>query len=73
MPDEAPPPNGRKALNTLIAIVCVSLVAFVGIFAVATFGLDGDTLKFIIGAAILAIGGLGGYEIREQFKIPGPT
>ena len=60
--------NSRKALNTLLAIICVTLVAFVGIFATAQFNLDGETLKFIIGFAILAVAGLGGYEIREQMK-----
>ena len=60
--------NAKKALNTLIAIICVTLVAFVGIFATGEFNLDGETLKFIIGAAILAVAGLGGYEIREQMK-----
>jgi len=61
-------PNARRALNTLIAITSVTIICLVGIFAVSEFSLDGETLKFIVALAIVAIAGLGGYEIREQFR-----
>lgn len=60
--------NAGKRLNTLVAIVCVALIAFVTIFAVGTFELNGETLKILVALAIIAVAGLGGYEIREQFK-----
>lgn len=57
-----------KTLSTLIAIVCVSLLGFVTVFAIAQYGLDGETMKVVVLAAIMAVAGLGGYEIREQLK-----
>lgn len=60
-------PNG-KALSTLMAIVCVSLLGLVTVFAIAQYGLDGETMKWVVGLAIVAVAGLGGYEIREQMK-----
>ena len=60
--------NSRKALNTLIAIICITIVALVGVYAIGEYVLDGEAMKFIIIIAIIAVAGLGGYEIREQMK-----
>lgn len=57
--------NGR---STLLAIMCVTLVAMVGVFSIGVFDLNGSTMTWIIGSAIVAIAGLGGYEIREQLR-----
>ena len=62
-----PEPIG-KTYSTLVAIVCVTLLAIVTVFAVAEFSFNGETLKVVVLAAILAVAGLGGYEIREQLK-----
>jgi len=60
--------NSRKALNTLIAIICITIVALVGVYAIGEYVLDGEAMKFIITTAIIAVAGLGGYEIREQMR-----
>ena len=60
--------SGNNIKNTLIAIICVTIIALVGIFCIGMFGLNGESLKWIIGVSILAVAGLGGYEIREQLK-----
>jgi len=61
-------PNSKKALNTLIAIICITIVALVGVYAIGEYVLDGEAMKFIITIAIVAVAGLGGYEIREQMR-----
>lgn len=58
-------PGGR---STLLAILCVTVVALVGVFSIGVFDLNGSTMTWIIGSAIVAIAGLGGYEIREQLR-----
>jgi len=63
-------PNGpQKIYSTIVAIVCVSLVCFITVLAIATYGMNGETLKIVVVASIIAIAGLGGYELRQNSKI----